>query len=58
MNKESNILLMSGNQVDIDLPSSLVNIIVEVSFPGPLELTAATLMLYGIPASKHHIIYY
>ena len=52
---------MSGNQVnnllDRDLPSSLAKIIVEVRFPGPLELTAATLMLYGIPASKHHIYY-
>ena len=51
---------MSGNQVnnllDIYLPSSLVKIIVEVSFPGPLELIASTLMLYGIPASKHHKI--
>ena len=55
------MLSMSGNQVNIsldrDLPSSLVIIIVEVSFPGPLEFTAATLMLYGIPASKHHIHY-
>ena len=37
------------------LPSSLVNVIFEVSSPTPLELRAATLTLYGIPASAIEI---
>ena len=33
------------------IPSSLVKMIIEVRFPSPLALTAATLILYGTPAS-------
>ena len=33
------------------IPSSLVKKIIDARFPSPLALTAATLTLYGTPAS-------